>query len=70
VDSDKGSEGSEEVPIIDRVSIEPVALEKLVQRSDQQVKEKYESFIPGSCLEEFQPRTIIPVPSLLEEAQR
>jgi len=70
VDSDKGSEGSEEVPIIDKVSIEPVALETLVQRSDPQVKEKYKSFIPGSCLEDFQPRNVIPDPSLLEEAQR
>ena len=34
LDSDKGSEGSEEVPIIDEPSTKPVALEKLVQYSD------------------------------------
>ena len=31
MDSDKGSKGSEEVPLIDKPSTEPVALEKLVQ---------------------------------------
>ena len=45
LDSDKGSKWSEVT--------EPVALEKAV-------KENFVSFIPGSFLEEPQPRTIIP----------
>ena len=70
LDSNKGSEGSEEVPIIDEPSTEPVVLKKVVQHSDPQVKEKLEPFIPGSCLEQPQPRTIVPDPRLLEEAPR
>ena len=66
LDSDKGSEGSEEVPIIDEPSIKPVALEKVVQYSDPQVKEKLEPFIPESYPKESQPLTIVPEPRLLE----
>jgi len=50
LDLDKGSEGSEEVPIVNETSTEPVALEKVVQYSDPRVNEKPEPFIPGACL--------------------
>ena len=67
LDSDKGSEGSEEMPIIDEPYTKPVALEKLVQYPDPRLKEKLESFIPESCLKEAQPRTIVPDPTILDE---
>ena len=71
LDSDKGSEGSEEVPIIDEPSTKPVDfLEKVVQNSDPRVKENLEPFIPKSCLKEVQPRIIVPEPRLLEEVPR
>ena len=66
LDSDKGSEGSEEVPIIDEPSTNPVALEKVVQFSDPQVKEKPEPFTPEPYPKESQLRAIVPDPRLLE----
>ena len=70
LDSDKGSEGSEEVPIIDDPSTKPVDLEKVVQYSDPQAKENLEPFIPESCLKEVQQRIIVPEQRLLEEVPR
>ena len=70
MDSDKGSEGSEEVPIIDEPSTKPVDLEKVVQYSDPRVKENLEPFFPESCLKEVQLRIIIPESRLLEEVPR
>lgn len=70
LDSDKGSEGSEEMPISDEPYTKPVALEKVVQYPDPRLKEKLESFIPESCLKETQPRTIVPDPISLEEVPR
>ena len=66
MDSDKGSEESEELPIIDEPSTKPVALEKVVQYSDPRVKEKLEPFIPDCYLKESKQRTIVPDPRLLE----
>ena len=72
LDSDKGSEGSEEVPIIDEPYLTmPVALEKVVQHPDSRLKEKLEPFIHESCLKETQPRIIVPVESQnLSDAQK
>ena len=41
LDSDKGSEGSEEMPIIDEPYTKPVALEKVVQYPDPPLKENH-----------------------------
>ena len=70
LDSDKGSEGSEEVPIIDEPSTKPVALEKVVQYSDSRVMEKPEPFIREFCMKETQPPNTVPDPRLLEEVTR
>ena len=67
LDSDKESEGSEEMPIIVEPYTNPVALEKVVQYLDPRLKEKLESFIPESSLKEAQPRTIVPDPTILDE---
>ena len=45
LDSDKGSKGYEEVPIINEPSTEPVDLERVLQYSDPRVKENLEPFI-------------------------
>ena len=66
MDSDKASERSEEVPIIDEPSTKPVALEKVVQYSNPQVNENLEPFISESYLKVSQPRTIVPDPRLVE----
>jgi len=70
LDLDKGSEGSEEVPIVNEPSTEPAALEKVVQYSDPRVNEKLEPFIPETCLKGSQPCTSVPDPRLLEEVPR
>ena len=67
LDSDKGSEGSEEMPIIDEPYTKPVALENLVQYPVPRLKEKLGSLIPESCLKEAQQRTIVPDPTILDE---
>ena len=67
LDSDKGSKGSEEMPIINEPYTKPVALEKAVQYPDPRLKEKLESFIPESCLKEAQPHTVVPDPTILDE---
>jgi len=70
LDSDKGSKGSEEVPIIDNPVTKPVVLERVVRYSDPRVMEKPEPFIPEFCLKETQPPTIVPDPRPLEEVLR
>ena len=70
LDSDKGSEGSEEMPIFDEPYTKPAALEKVVQYPDPRLKEKLESFIPESCLKETPLRTIVPDQRLIEELPR
>ena len=68
--SDKGSEGCEEVPIVDEPFTKPVALEKVVQYSEPRVKENLNPLSTGSCVKEAQPRTIVPDPRFLKEVPR